>query len=62
MRFPIVKTVRCTECAKFSDWGDGEVMCDEPMRKADADSGWDFSKPHMCKYFTKLKTESENPK
>ena len=53
MRYPIIKTVLCNECVKFRDFGDGEVMCSDPKRKASVDTGFDFSKPHICKHFEK---------
>lgn len=55
MRFPIVKSVSCKDCAKYKDWGEGEVMCADPKRKASIDTGFDFDKPHICKHFEKKK-------
>lgn len=62
MRYPIIKSVSCTDCVKFEDWGDGEMMCADPTRKATVDSGFDFSKPHICKRFVKRKVNVENQK
>ena len=53
MRFPIVKPTKCEECIFFRDWGEGELFCVNTNRKASISTGFDFKKPHVCKFFKK---------
>lgn len=58
-RFPIVKTVRCEDCKYFFRIDDDEQGCINTNRSGTAENGFDFSKPHICKYFSKRIKEED---